>query len=79
MEFTQESRSSLEYGTKLVGHKEARWSFVLYPALYPGAWSWVVRDARPLTFPVMQQGRLGLWRIELPADEFTGSTWLSPR
>ena len=31
MEVTQPARSSLEYGTKLVEPREARWRFVLYP------------------------------------------------
>jgi hypothetical protein len=39
MEASRFSRSSLEYGTKLVGHSKARWSFVLYPDAAEGGGS----------------------------------------
>lgn len=34
-----EPRSSLEYGTKLVGQNQARWSFTLYPGAAEGGGS----------------------------------------
>ena len=39
MEVTQTARSSLEYGTKLVEPREARWRFVLYPEAAEGGGS----------------------------------------
>lgn len=39
MDAIPQSRSSLEYGTKLVGHREASWRFVLYPEAAEGGGS----------------------------------------